>query len=110
MTSSFLPGVHDRVVRLTRTLGVLKERVREAVATEVGRAVADAVRDVLTAALRRRPVETGEPDRPREYRPCGGGPLGGRRARPVGAPAVPLSATATPIGTGRPSVRSRRKP
>ena len=68
MTTSFLPSVHDRLVRLTQTLGVLKERVREAVATEMGRVVADAVRDVLTAALRHRPVETGEPDRPRDYR------------------------------------------
>jgi hypothetical protein len=56
VTSPVLASVRDRLVRLADTLGHLKVRVREAVATELGRAVADAVRDLLTAVLRSRPV------------------------------------------------------
>ena len=51
MTPTFLTGVSARLAALTATLRDLKDRVRGAAATEVGRAVADAVRDVLTAAL-----------------------------------------------------------
>jgi hypothetical protein len=43
----------ERVLRLTATLSNLRDRVREAVAGEMGRAVGDAVRDLLTAALHR---------------------------------------------------------
>jgi hypothetical protein len=56
VTSPVLESIRDRLVRLADTLGQLKVRVREAVATELGRAVADAVRDLLTAVLRSRPV------------------------------------------------------
>jgi hypothetical protein len=45
-----------RVRLLAATLGDLKDRVRTAVAAETGKAVADAVRDVLTAALGGRPA------------------------------------------------------
>lgn len=41
----------DRVRQLAATLGELKLRVRRAVATETGKAVAETVRDVLTAVL-----------------------------------------------------------
>jgi hypothetical protein len=40
-----------RVRHLAGTLGDLKHRVRAAVAAETGKAVADAVKDLLTAAL-----------------------------------------------------------
>ena len=43
--------VLEQLRRLAGTLAVLHGRVREAVAGEVGRAVADAVADVLTASL-----------------------------------------------------------
>ncbi len=46
-----VPRLADRVGHLAATLSDLKDRVRNAVATETGRIVADAVRDVLTAAL-----------------------------------------------------------
>lgn len=46
----------DRVRQLTDTLGTLRERVREAVATELGKAVGQAVQDVLHALARGRPV------------------------------------------------------
>lgn len=41
----------DRIRELAGHLGELKHRVRRAVATETGKAVADAVKDLLTAAL-----------------------------------------------------------
>ena len=62
MTSPVLASVRDRLVRLAETLGHLKVRVREAVATELGRAVADTVRDLLTAVLRSRPVGDDDAD------------------------------------------------
>ena len=65
MTASILPPIRDRLVHLTETLHHLKDRVREAVATEVGRVVAEAIRDVLTTALRVRAEEPlhPQPDR-----------------------------------------------
>jgi hypothetical protein len=52
--------------RLAGTLAELKSRVRDAVATETGKAVAGAVKDLLTAALGGRPAVE---DRGRGYRP-----------------------------------------
>jgi hypothetical protein len=46
----------SRLRRLADTLAVLKQRVREAVASETGRAVGEAVRDLLSAALAGRPA------------------------------------------------------
>jgi len=43
--------VIDRLRELASHLGELKHRVRRAVATETGKAVADAVKDLLTAVL-----------------------------------------------------------
>ena len=54
-----------RILQLTQTLTDLRERVREAVATEMGRAIGDAVRDLLAAVLHRRPSL---PD-PRSWKP-----------------------------------------
>jgi hypothetical protein len=54
----------DRVRRLATTLAGLRDRVREAVAAETGKAVADAVKDLLTAALGGRPA-----DPPASHRP-----------------------------------------
>ena len=62
MTRSILPPVRDRLIQLTETLHHLKDRIREAVATEMGRVVSEAVRDVLTTALT---VRREEPPRPR---------------------------------------------
>ena len=62
MTRSILPQVRDRLIQLTETLHHLKDRVRDAVATEMGRVVSEAVRDVLTTALTARREE---PSRPR---------------------------------------------
>jgi hypothetical protein len=58
---------HERVHRLTATLSHLRDRVREAVAGEMGRAVGDAVRDLLTAALHR---QAPSPPTPPRYRPA----------------------------------------
>ena len=46
----------NRLRHLTDTLGTLRERVREAVATELGKAVGQAVQDLLHAFARGRPV------------------------------------------------------
>jgi hypothetical protein len=59
-----LHAAADRVRRLADTLGGLKDRVRAAVAGEAGRAVADAVRDLLTAALAGRTPPPADPYRP----------------------------------------------
>lgn len=53
--SSLRIAVVDRLTRLTALLVDLKERVRLAVATELGKAVGDAVRDLVTAIVRHRP-------------------------------------------------------
>ena len=63
MTPSIMPSIRDRLIHLTATLHHLQDRVRDAVATEMGRVVSDAVRDVLTAALRARLGESA-PTRP----------------------------------------------
>jgi len=44
----------DRIARLSQSFHELKERVRDAVATEMGKVVADAVRDWITTALQGR--------------------------------------------------------
>jgi len=54
--SATLASTADRLRRLAGTLAELKERVRVAVAGEAGKAVGDAVRDLLTAALAGRVV------------------------------------------------------
>ena len=59
MSNSLATGLATRSHQLAEQLHELRSRVREAVAAELGRVVADAVRDLLTAALRGRP-----PDRP----------------------------------------------
>jgi hypothetical protein len=62
--SVYWPPLHDRLVRLAETFHQLKERVRDAVATEMGKVVADTVREWITTALqgrvptRFRPPET----------------------------------------------------
>jgi len=48
----YLLPISDRLMVLTGTLRHLKDRIRDAVATELGKVVADAVRDWITAALR----------------------------------------------------------
>ena len=64
MISTYWPPLHDRLVRLAESFHQLKERVRDAVATEMGKVVADAVRDWVTTTLqgrmptRLRPEET----------------------------------------------------
>ena len=63
MTPSIMPSIRDRLIHLTATLHHLQDRVRDAVATEMGRVVSEAVRDVLTTALRVRPGEPA-PTRP----------------------------------------------
>lgn len=58
--SRHVPGwraAADRVRRLAATLTGLRDRVREAVVAETGKAVADAVRDQLTAALGGKPAD-----------------------------------------------------
>jgi hypothetical protein len=55
MTKLIWPDLHDRMVRLAETFRQLKERVRDAVASEMGRVVADAVRDLINTVLRPRP-------------------------------------------------------
>ncbi|QEL17773.1 hypothetical protein [Limnoglobus roseus] len=54
MTHPLIPHVRDRLVRLTDALVQLKARVREAVATEMGRIVAETVNDLFAAAVRGR--------------------------------------------------------
>ena len=49
--TKFWPQLHERIVRLADKFHQLKERVREAVATEMGKVVADAVRDWITTIL-----------------------------------------------------------
>ena len=58
MPTSFVPNIRDRLVQLTDALQQLKERVREAVASEMGRIISDSVRELLTTALRGREKET----------------------------------------------------
>lgn len=54
MISAYWPPLHDRLVRLAESFHQLKERVRDAVATEMGKVVADVVRDWVTTALQGR--------------------------------------------------------
>ncbi|QEL17397.1 hypothetical protein [Limnoglobus roseus] len=69
MSHPLIPHVRDRLVRLTDALVQLKARVREAVATEMGRIVAECVNDVLAAAVRGRPAAPPPPQH-RAYRPA----------------------------------------
>lgn len=48
--------IRDQLARLARTIGELRERVRAAVAGEVGRAVGGAVREVVEAVAAGRPT------------------------------------------------------
>ena len=59
----------DRLVRLTQAFQQLKERVRDAVAHEMGKVVADAVRGWITAALqsRREPLHHAEAEYTSRY-------------------------------------------
>lgn len=66
MSAPLIPFVRERLVHLTDTLNQLKDRVREAVAGEMGRIVSETVRDVLTAILRPDPHD--EPRSRVEYR------------------------------------------
>ena len=68
MKASIVPHVRDRLIHLTATLHQLKDRVREAVATEMGRVVSEAIRDVLTTTLRVRAEEPSRPRPDRRYR------------------------------------------
>jgi hypothetical protein len=64
-----LETVLEQIRHLGGTLGELRLRVRAAVAGEVGRAVADAVREVVGTALSARPP--GRPSRARAHPPSG---------------------------------------
>ena len=57
MTNPLASSLVSRSHQLAEQLHELRSRVREAVAAELGRVVADAVRDLLTAALRGRPPD-----------------------------------------------------
>lgn len=61
MSITFTRLARDRLRRLADTLTTLRERVREAVAGEMGKAVSEAVRDLLTVLLARRVGETPAP-------------------------------------------------
>jgi hypothetical protein len=76
--TSLRTAVVDRLNRLTAVLVDLKERVRAAVASELGKAVGDAVRDLVSALVRHRPGSPAErearghrpdPDRSRPHDP-----------------------------------------
>ena len=54
MSTLLVPHFRDRLMQLTDALHQLKERVREAVASEMGRIISDSVRELLTTALRGR--------------------------------------------------------
>ncbi len=70
MTNQFAAGLAARLYRLADQLGELRERVREAVATEAGRAVGEAVRDLIVAAIRGRiPLPTTAPFPTHGHRP-----------------------------------------
>jgi hypothetical protein len=62
MTKLIWPDLHDRMVRLAETFSQLKERVRDAVASEMGRVVADAVRDLINTVLRPRSSQYERPE------------------------------------------------
>ncbi len=51
MTDQFTRLARDRLQQLAYSLTTLRERVRDAVASEMGKAVGDALRDLLTAVL-----------------------------------------------------------
>ena len=57
MPTSIVPNIRDRLMQLTDALHQLKERVREAIASEMGRIISDSVREMLTTALRGREKE-----------------------------------------------------
>ena len=54
MPTSLVPHIRDRLVQLTDALHQLKDRVREAIASEMGRIISESVRELLTTALRGR--------------------------------------------------------
>jgi hypothetical protein len=57
VSNQLATGLATRSRLLAEQLHELRSRVREAVAAELGRVVADAVRDLLTATLRGRPPD-----------------------------------------------------
>ena len=67
MHSHFSRLARDRLQNLASTLTTLRDRVREAIASEVGKAVGEALRDFITVILdrkaRRDPVTTPPPGR-----------------------------------------------
>jgi len=86
----------DRITRLAQSFQELKERVRDAVATEMGKVVADAVRDWITSALITRRPPSRYADREEHPRYDDGWddrPEGWEYAEPV---AVPESETVEP--------------
>ncbi len=71
MTESFTHLTRDRLQQLSATLTTLRERVRDAVASEMAKAVGEALRDLLTAVLSKtaavhRSAEHQTPPRPHE--------------------------------------------
>jgi hypothetical protein len=61
MTDSILPFVRDRLEHLAAMPRQLKDRVREAVAGELGRIVSETVRELLTTILRPRSEDNPRP-------------------------------------------------
>ena len=54
MMTTRWPPLAERLAHLADSFQQLKERVRDAVATEMGKVVADAIRDWITSALQAR--------------------------------------------------------
>ncbi len=54
-----MPLISNKVREVGATLGELKDRVRIALAGELARIIADAIKDVLQVVLRREPEGTG---------------------------------------------------
>ncbi|CAN5579351.1 hypothetical protein BH11PLA2_BH11PLA2_48650 [soil metagenome] len=64
MTEQFTRLARDRLEQLSTTLTTLRERVRDAVASEMGKAVGEAIRDLLTAILNRQVPRFATPPMP----------------------------------------------
>jgi hypothetical protein len=79
----------DRIARLAQSFVELKERVRDAVATEMGKVVADAVRDWITSELISRRPRSQYTERDEESRYDDGWddkPDGWEYAEPIAVP------------------------
>ncbi len=61
MTEPYTRLARDRLQQLASTLATLHERVRDAVASEMGKAVGETLRDLLTAILNRNATRTSRP-------------------------------------------------